>query len=216
MSPLAALVFFSVLLTPPCQAQVNLIDGSNDYLTSGQLTISPFPFTGESLGPKQSCLSYLTAANGSIRVNLSPCSGSNDLSALSDKWAYNYSSGGDTFQSWGAGGAGGSNPLMCLDGQGLDYNQGSLYTKEYPKVAACNATDAFQKWVWNGTTIKLASMDYWVAFKGKGEAFFAPTAHADLAERFAFVLPSSTSVSGTSKAFFGFTENFCGLNSLFG
>lgn len=81
MSPFGALVCLALLATlPACRAQFFFADRYNGELTSGQLTVSPFSFTGVSLSPNQKCLSY--ESDGSSLVNLSPCSGSMDTSIL--------------------------------------------------------------------------------------------------------------------------------------
>jgi hypothetical protein len=190
MSPFGALVCLALLALPACRAQFFLADRYNGELTSGQLTVSPFSFTGVSLSPNQKCLSY--ESDGSSLVNLSPCSGSMDTSVLADKWAYNYTS--NIIQSWGATGRAENAPLMCLDALDAESWPGSNFSRVYVRATPCTSSAFLQKWSWNGTTIKLAYADKWLAFKGEGEPF-SDAAHA---ENFAFVIPLDDA-SGTSE-----------------
>lgn len=200
-----ALAFIlSAVFAQPCFGQGGffLADTFSDQLTSGQLTVSPFDFRGESLGLQQTCLTAVTPPDGSSPLmKLAPCTNSLDTLLLADKWGYNYTS--NAFQSWGAAGFP-TGSLLCLDGQSLDFNTGSAYTKTYLRALPCDLSP-FQKWVWNGTTIKLGgrnasggSPDYWVAYKGQKEQFFALTPNAALAQSFAFVIPKEDA-SGTGE-----------------
>jgi hypothetical protein len=118
-----------------------------------------------------------------------------DTSVLADKWAYNYTS--NMIQSWGATGRAENAPLMCLDALDADSSPGSTFSRVYVRVAPCNASAFLQKWSWNGTIIKLAYADKWLAFKGEEEPFFA-LSDATHAENFAFVILLDDA-SGTSE-----------------
>lgn len=197
-------VCIAAIFAQPCSGQAGffLADSYTEKLTSGQLTVSPFDFGGESLGAKQTYLVSAPSSDGAFPLmKLAPCANSVDTVSRADKWAYNYTSNG--FQSWGAGGSPGGG-LMCLDAQSLDSNSGSAYTKTYLRALPCDL-NPLQKWVWNGTTIKLGgrnasggSPDYWVAYKGKTEQFFALTPDAALAQSFSFVIPKDDA-SGTGR-----------------